>query len=85
MMKLWLLVRKRGSLVDEKNRPIFAEFDVNDNFVIRAVSEKRARKIASREAADEGAATWMDKRFSTCVLITSEAAEGVVLRSFHAG
>jgi hypothetical protein len=73
-MKLWLI--EQSAQVD---------WDEAVGFVIRAESEVEARKMASKEAGDEGAVTWLDIAHSNCVELNSKGEGAIILRAFKAG
>jgi hypothetical protein len=57
-------------------------------FVVVADSETRARRLASREAGDEGAEFWLRPSTSRCDVIGRAARgqnDGVVVRDFLHG
>lgn len=63
-------------------------YDEASAFVIIAASPDEARRMASDDAGDEGAYTWVDPADSSCESIgtaTVGAVPGPVVRSFHAG
>lgn len=60
-------------------------YDAAWGFVIRAETEDRARELASEQACDEGAKQWMSPQSSTCVELTVEGDEEVVICDFNAG
>lgn len=77
MLKIFHLRRKGVTHYDE----------VSD-FVVIAASEDEAGRMASDDAGDEGAYTWVDPDTSSCVAIGTalpDAVPGPVVRSFHAG
>lgn len=69
-----------------RNRQI--GYDVCNGFVIRAADEMQARRIAARNACDEGEDTWLFIELSTCEIIGRSIATteecGVILRDFNA-
>lgn len=76
MLKIFHLRRKGVTYYDE----------VSD-FVVIAASEDEARRMASDDAGDEGAHTWVDPDTSSCVAIGTalpDAVPGPVVRSFQA-
>lgn len=93
-MRLWLL-RPRNGLPHEDN-PWNPWYDKAFGFVIRAETEQRAREMAHKKAGDEnrgeflGESTanttspWLDPDYSTCVVLTAEGPEGVVIEDFAA-
>lgn len=63
-------------------------YDEVSDFVVIAASQDEARRMASDDAGDEGAYTWVDPADSSCVAIGTalpDAVPGPVVRSFHAG
>lgn len=63
-------------------------YDEVSAFVIIAASQDEARRMASDDAGDEGAYTWVDPADSSCEVLGTalpEAVPGPVVRSFHAG
>jgi len=77
MLKIFHLRRKGVTRYDE----------VSD-FVVIAASQDEARRMASDDAGDEGAYTWVDPADSSCEVIGTalpDAVPGPVVRSFHAG
>lgn len=74
-MKLYILKRLIG-------RPVY---DANNGFVIRAHDAADARRMASENNGDEGAATWLDPDLSTCAELTDDGERGVILQDFNAG
>ena len=60
-------------------------YDCNDGFVIRAKSEKQARKLASEDFADEGKDCWLYSDKSSCEKIKSTGENEIILKDFHAG
>lgn len=63
-------------------------YDEASAFVIIAASPDEARRMASDDAGDEGAYTWVDPVDSSCEVIGTalpDAVPGSIIRSFHAG
>lgn len=60
-------------------------YDSYLGFIIRAKSAKQARKIASKNAYDEGGCVWLDKKYSYCKIVKLDGKEGVILGSFLNG
>lgn len=63
-------------------------YDEVSDFVVVAASQDEARRMASDDAGDEGAYTWVYPDTSSCVAIGTalpDAVPGPVVRSFHAG
>jgi hypothetical protein len=86
-MKLWLL-----SPIDDLNEdgnPWYPWFDKVFGFVVRAETEKEARAMADRNAGEENheisysIKPWMDARYSSCVELTHEGEQGLVMRDFR--
>lgn len=77
-MKLWLLRPM------EDNNLWDPWYDKCFGFVVRAESEEEARKIvgSSIEFGDEGKEAWLDPKNSTCVELTIEGKEEVIIRDF---
>ena len=86
-MKLWLL-RQREGIVGEN--PWCPWYDKTFGFVVRAETEDRARAIANENGGAEkgpvshsvyrtGGDPWLDPAFSTCVELTGEGIEEVVI------
>ena len=79
-MKLWLLLP-----LNQDKEP-FSGYDVALGFVVCAKSEKKARDLAQKHGGDERRASpWRDSRLVSCVELTPEGPEGIVLRDFRAG
>ena len=57
-------------------------YDKCFGFVVRATSIAAARSLVSRHAEDEGSAVWKDPADTTCVLLSTEGNEEIVLRDF---
>ncbi len=89
MMKLWLLKARDEELPDDDN-PWVPRHDKTFGVVVRAKTEKRARKYAQSAAKDEKNATrsgnnvpicstpWIEKKYASCVELTG-AGEGEVI------
>lgn len=86
MMKVWILKARDEELPDNDN-PWEPWFDKNFGLVVRAETETRARQLAQAEATDETyvdytgrrLTPWLDAKYSTCVELTNEGDEGVLL------
>ena len=74
-MKLWLLTKVDGD--DSWKQP----YEKNHGFVIRALTEARARRLAQASAGDEGVDAWTAEH-STCVELTTKGRETIVLTDF---
>jgi hypothetical protein len=86
-MKLWLLRPIDG--LDEKRDPWSPWYDKVFGFVIRAESEMRARELATAKQAGEAGKVWaknpwLDPAFSTCVALSDDGAEEIVMVDFAA-
>lgn len=75
-MKLWIL---QGSVEVAAFDPWY---DKAFGFVVRAESKDEARRIASEEAGDEGAAAWLDPAQTTCAMLEDAGDPGILLRDF---
>ena len=73
-MKIWLLCRNGGDV----------GYDEYDAKVIRSSSELNARNKANEETGDEGM-IWGNEKKVTCVEITSDEDEKIILASYNAG
>lgn len=63
-------------------------YDKVFGFVINAVSEAQARKIADKEGGDEnrhGDAPWLDPSQSTCIELGTIQKTGVIIMDSNAG
>lgn len=83
-MRLWILRPVEG--LPENDDPWEPWYDKAVGFVVRAETEAAARRLANAQAGDENshAAVWLDRAVSTCVELTPEGDEGVVLRDYMA-
>lgn len=72
-MKLWLLTRGNTAM------------DEVVGFVVRATTNRHARKLAAEQHMDEGVDVWLDRTKSTCVQVEQEGAAGVVLKADGSG
>lgn len=61
------------------------DYDEYEAHLIRASSEREARKIAAAKNTHEDSDEWLNDLKSSCVLITPEGIEEVILSSFNAG
>lgn len=70
----------------ERDDPEGKIYDCNDAFLVRARSEKQARKIASkRQSGDEPPQTWLDPKKSSCEIVPADGEPGIIMTDFHAG
>ena len=76
-MRLWLL--RPCELLPDQYSPWSPWYDKNFGYVIRAETEARARQMAQDNAADEGGSAWIDPRYSSCVELTSDGDEAVII------
>lgn len=89
-MKFWLLRPIDG--LNNENNPWEPWYDKAFGFVVRAETETKARKFAHTNAGDEnrdaGTANtkqpWKDAEYSTCVELSLNGEEGIILRDFAA-
>ena len=91
-MKLWLL--RPVEDLEKGDNPWEPWYDKVFGFVIRAESEKDARSTAQDEAGDEtrgrfmGKKTadttqpWLEKKYSTCMELTTEGVAGLIIKDF---
>ena len=97
-MKLWLLRPVEGLPTDSRygdgheDNPWDPWYDKTFGFVIRAETEERAREIAQSEKGAEtdygrgpvgGFPAWTDARYSTCIELTADGDEGVIIKDTH--
>jgi len=92
-MKLWLLEAKLG--LPAGDNPWKPWYDKAFGHVVRAATEEQARQIAHNNAGDENRGEycskeisktkqpWKDDKYSTCVEITVEGEEELILTDFH--
>jgi hypothetical protein len=77
-MKLWLL-----KPVDDTAAPWLPWYDRMFGFVIRAISEDKARSLAASKCGDEGPDAWLSSRTSFCVELQADGAEGIILENYN--
>ena len=73
-MKLWIL------------RPVKEWqpwYDSTFGVVVRAGNAKKARKLATSAAGDEGKEVWLDKEKTTCKEIKEDGKEEVIIVDYH--
>ena len=76
MKNLYLLTRRDSNIT----------YDAADGFVVRARSLQVARRLASKQAGDEGASYWLSPLVEWALIGSSQSdREEVILRDFHAG
>jgi len=85
-MKLWLL----RPVSDGKGSPWHPWYDKAFGFIVRAETEQRARELAQAQGGDEVRAyrvasipAWTDPTLSTCVEVTTDGEQEVVLCDFR--
>jgi hypothetical protein len=90
-MKLWLL-----KPVDDNAGPWDPWYDKTFGFVVRAETEERARAVAQGKGGPEtyeyndkytgrtAVPAWTDPKLSSCVELTADGVEEVVLQDTHA-
>lgn len=62
------------------------DYDEYDAHLVRASCEQQARVIAAKAVSrHEDRNEWLDAAKSTCVCVTPEGIEEVILSSFNAG
>lgn len=62
------------------------DYDEFDAHLVRASCEQRARVIAAKAVSqNEDRNEWLDAAKSTCVCVTADGEEQVILSSFNAG
>ena len=79
-MKLWLLEPKE---LPDENNPWAGGYDRAYKFVVRAVSEEEARRLAYVESGAESKA-WLNSELSDCVPLKKKGDAGVICRDFSA-
>lgn len=62
-----------------------SDYDEYDAHLIRASSEREARKIAAAKNHREDSDEWLNVLKSSCVLISPGGLNEVILSSFNAG
>jgi hypothetical protein len=81
---LWIL-----RPVDTNSAPWSSQYDMAFGFVIRAESEERARALLTHmETGDEVVGqrdAWTNPAFSTCVELTQDGEDGIIMRDFWSG
>jgi len=73
-MHLWILTTKT---------PL--TYDCTYGFVVRAPSARAARKLASREAGDEGASHWLKPQTTRCHKLSEEGKKEIIVNDYRAG
>jgi len=91
-MKLWILRPKEN--LSEQNNPWIPWYDKAFGFVVRSETEERARQIANSFGGSEtglismvvyrtGGDPWLDPDLSSCVELTLDGEERMILVDFH--
>lgn len=91
-MKLWILRPKEN--LSEQNNPWEPWYDKAFGFVVRAETEEHARQIANCCGGNEtgpismivyrtGGDPWLDPELSSCVELTSDGEEKMILMDFY--
>ena len=78
--KLWLL-----KPIDSKSPGWIPPYDKIFGFVIRAETEEKARRLAQNNGGDETrfqSYPWMNRKESTCVELTPEGDDEIILSSY---
>ena len=86
-MKLWLLQPVEN--LPDKYNPFEPWYDKASGFVIRAETEKKARKIANKNGGDELGLDrkdkpWLDPKLTSCRELIPEGKEQLILKDFRA-
>ena len=91
-MELWILEPARNLPGDDN--PWEPWFDKSFGFIVRAETEKEARQIAHKNQGDEGCgeflgrkiaesvSPWLDSKYSTCSVLTSEGKAEMIMQDF---
>ena len=91
-MKLWLL--RPSANVAKGDDPWTPWYDKAFGFIVRAETETAAREIAHAYAGDENRgeflgkritetyAPWKEAKYSTCVELSAEGPEGLMMMDF---
>jgi hypothetical protein len=86
-MKLWILRPIKG--LPKESNPWEPWYDKTFGFVVRAETENDARILANQKGAcevdeDEHCNPWMDKNLSTCVELSSDGEEELIINDHRA-
>ena len=77
-MRLWIL-----RPIDEGVEPWYPWMEHRTfGFVIRAKDESAACVLAATHAMDEGPRAWLSAELSTCVELTANGPEGIIMTEF---
>jgi len=76
--RLWLI------RPNDDSKPPWTPYPETSNFgyVVRATSEVAARAMAAGRACDEGRKALLSAELSTCVELTADGAEGIIMTEF---
>lgn len=80
MMKLWYL-----GAIKPSDGPWAGTYDMAYGFVIVAESPDAARSLASGEAGEERAESWLDPSLTYCDELIPDGWARIVVRDFLAG
>lgn len=84
-MNLWLLRPVEG--LPDSDNPWKPWYGKSFGFVVRAETEKIARKLAQAKSGDEdssGYTPWVDEKYATCVVLEPSGDEEIVIQDFEA-
>jgi hypothetical protein len=81
-MKLYIL-RPKTDLGN--NNPWKPWYGKTFGFIVRAEDEKRARKLADKEAGEENGLMikrhpWLEEKYSTCIELNSKGKEEIIMQ-----
>ena len=79
MMELWIL-----RLINDDSASWSPWYDKAFGHIVRATTEQQARQFAADACGDEGKHAWIDDMQSSCVLLSTDGPDGVVMTDFHA-
>ena len=71
-------------ILKEKEVPL-STCDICSGFIICAQSQKKARKLASWNAGDEGAEFWLNANHSSCKELKPSKTAEIIMRDFCNG
>ena len=58
-------------------------YDKSFGHVVRAVSEFKARELASIESMDEGYNAWLDNKVTSCEVLTAKGEEEHIIGDYR--
>ena len=93
-MKLWLLKARDDikNIEDSNLNPWEPWFDQNFGYVVRAETEYMARQLASNDGGErvedpalskEEADGWLNSKYSTCIELTADGPEKIILINYE--